>query len=259
MLLQRVSESGQPIVVRTRINPDIYEFARSNRISALICDVEPKLVSEQGMPLCMDALYDLEDRLVGLIKESPKRAYHTASATGDGRRTIYIAHSADLDIGDVAGSAPCDVATIWATDDFAVETYEEFISPTPLDVQIDGDHSVISSLQKQGDDGVAPRKIDFWFYGDRPSLEDLASRLSDEGMFIDHWLDGDRVGLVMSKTAPASHDHFSALTPAILEASQATGVEYDGWETLVLADLSAEPSPSQPTSLLRRLFGKGKD
>lgn len=159
MLLQRISESGQPIVVRTRINPDIYEFTRSNCFSAIICDVEPKLVSEQGMPLCMDALYDLEDRLVCLTKESLKRAYHIASATGDGRRTIYIAHVADLDMGDVAASAPSDVATIWATDDFAFETYEEFISPTPLDAQIDGDHSVIASLQKRVMTGLRREKL----------------------------------------------------------------------------------------------------
>lgn len=256
MLLQRVSDGGQPIVVRTRINSDIHNFAQSNRVTAVICDVDPQLVNEQGMPLCMDALYDLEDRLVGLVNDSRKQAYHTASATGDARRTIYFVHSGDLTMADLVASAPSDVASVWTTDDFTFETYDEFISPTPLDVQIDGDHSVIASLEKHGDYGAMPRKIDFWFYGDRPSLEALATRLAPEGMSIDHWLDDDRVGLVMSMTAPATHEHFHDLTPVILEASQSTGVEYDGWETLVVADRPIEPQPQPSNSLLRRLFGK---
>lgn len=259
MLLQRMSGGGQPIVVRTRINPDIHDFAQSNQITAVICDVDPQLVNEQGMPLCMDALYDLEDRLVGLTKDSLKQAYHTASATGDARRTIYFTHSADLEMADLVASAPSDVATIWTTDELAFENYDEFISPTPLDVQIDGDHSVIASLEKHGDNGCTPRKINFWFYGDRSSLDDVASRLSKEGMFIDHWIDDERVGLVMSKTAPATQDHFRDLTPVILEASQSAGVEYDGWETSVLADLPAEPNRQAPKPFLQRLFGKHKN
>lgn len=259
MLLERLSDGGQPIVVRTRINPDIRDFARSNRITAVICDVDPKLVSEQGMPLCMDALYDLEDRLVDLAKASLKPVYHTASVTGNARRTIYFTHSADLEMGNVVASALSDVATIWTTGDFEFQTYDEFISPTPLDVQMDGDHSVIASLEKHGDNGCMPRKIDFWFYGDRSSLKDLAGILSGEGLMIDHWLNDDRIGLVMSKTAPATHEYFRALTPAILEASQAASVEYDGWETVVLADPPAEPARRPPTPFLRRLFGKSKN
>ena len=259
MLLERVSARDWPMVVRTRINHAIRDFARSNRITAVICDVDPKLVSEQGMPLCMDVLYDLEDRLVALTQASLKQAYHTASATGDGGRTIYFAHSADLEMGDVIAAVRCDVATIRSTSDFDFETYDAFVSPTPLDAQLDGDGSVIASLEKHRDNGQVPRKIDFWFYGGRSSLEELADKLADAGMVIDHWLDGDRVGLVMSMTAPATYDHFSVLTPTILEASQTAGVEYDGWETLVVEDPPAGVVEQRPTSFLQRLFGKGRD
>ncbi|WP_336979740.1 ribonuclease E inhibitor RraB [Altererythrobacter fulvus] len=258
MLLQRLSDGGQPIVVRTRINPEIHEFARSNRISAVICDVDPPLVSEHGMPLCLDVLYDLEDRIVALA-DSLGKAYHTASATGDARRTIYIAHSADTKIESVVDLIQAEGTTIWTTDDFAFDSYEEYVIPTPLDIQIDGDQGVISSLQKHGDNGSEPRKIDFWFYGDHSSLENLARRLAGEGMVIDHWLDGDRTGLVLSENAQATFEHFQDLTPTILEASQAAGVEYDGWETMVLATAVEESAQPPRKSLLKRLFRKTKE
>lgn len=256
MILERVSESSLPIVVRARANPGLSDFARRNRVTAVICEVERGQVNDHGMPLCIDELYELEDRLIALAKQSGKRVFHTASATGDSRRTMYFAHDSAFDMEEIVISAPCDVAEVWITSDFAFDTYDDFVSPTALDIQLNGDQAVISSLNEHGDDGTKPRKIDFWFYGEPAALAALAAMLSDEGITIDHWLEDERPGLVLTMEAPATLGHFRNISPVIVEAVQATSVEYDGWETLFLGDSPKQSTPEPQTSLLGRLLGK---
>jgi hypothetical protein len=249
ILLRRVSDADMPMIVRTRMNPEVHAFSQSNHVSAVICDVQPALVDEYGMPKCMEALYAFEDRLVGFMEGRLNRVYHTASATGDGRRTIYLAHRAGADIANLASSVQIEVADVWVTDDFTFEAYHGFTAPTPLDVQTESDERVISALEGHGDDGFTPRKIEFWFYGKRSALEVMAAQLANLGLAIEHWLDGDQEGVVMSTIAPATHEHFSMLTPALVYAAQSAGVEYDGWGTDVIAQSANVTAPSGPGSM----------
>lgn len=253
LILQRESDRNFPIIIRTRANPAIHELAGANRITAVICDVDNQLVNGQGMPQCMDALYDFEDRLVALVGNSSHQAFHTASITGDARRVIYFVHSPDLDLEALVASIPIDVARAWAAKDLDFAGYDNLVWPTTLDVQINQDHSVIASLQSHGDNGAVPRKVDFFFYGTRTSLEDVAARLSGAGMVIDHWLNDEGTGLAMSRTSPITHDEFYVLTPAIVDAAQAAGVDYDGWGS----PIATEPVAEQPQSgFMKKLFGK---
>ncbi|MFC4256735.1 hypothetical protein GRI97_15580 [Altererythrobacter xixiisoli] len=253
MLLERQSDEGGFMVVRTRVNDDIHECARANRITAVICDIDARHVNDSGMPLCMDALYDLEDHLIAMVADRAEPGFHTASATGDGRRTIYFVHAPELDLAAVVAMVSSDVAVIACNSHFAFKTYDAFVTPTQLDTQVDGDRRVISSLNTHGDDGSIPRKIDFWFYGDRADLEGLAANLSASGLLIDHWLE-DETGLVLTCDAPANFSTFAELTPMLLEAAAASGVRYDGWETLVIKEPESQSNPS----FFKRLLVQGK-
>ena len=256
-LLERRSSSELPMVVRSRVNSIIAEFAEQNNVTAIICDVLPKYVQDNGFPSCMDELYEHEDRVVQSVASSGVEAYHTASATGDGRRTIYIAHNGDADFRKAISSIRCDVAEISVFTAFEFARYSDFVTPTKLEVQLEGDQGVIDSLQQNGDEGAQPRKIDFWFYGDRRNLDHLAERLSIAGFRVDHWLD-DPSGVVLSLDAPADIESFRELTPTLVDASQDAGVEYDGWETFVLAAKGDEPPPPSKPSLFSRIFGARK-
>ncbi len=257
MLLERGSEDGLHLVVRTRINPAIDEFAAQNQVTAVICDVHEHFLREDGMPTCMDALYEDEDRLVVLIATMDETAYHTASATGDGRRTIYIAHSGDQQFRARLGSFTSEVSMVSVFTQFEFETYRDFITPSPIDVQFDGDRKVIATLLEQGDDGSQPRKIDFWFYGDRPRLEKLVQRITSRGFVLDHWIDGP-AGVVVSLEAPANFASFADLTPHLVDSADEAGVQYDGWETFVIGHgVPAQPSKPKP-AFFSRFFGQKK-
>jgi len=257
MLLERFSSSDLPLVVRSRINPVAAEFAEANRVVAVIFDLRPEHVRDDGLPTCLDDLHKLEDRIVEAIDECGLNAFHTASVTGDGRRVQYFAIDPALDLAATIGeiSSPLGELSVYSELDFA--TYLEFVSPTPLDRQFNGDRSVISNLEKQGDDGAVARKIDFWFYGNRSALMPLVDQLKHSGFALDHWLD-EPAGVVLTIDAPANMSSFGEITPLLVQTAGEFGVEYDGWETLVLTDIAPQPELASKPSLFGRLFGQRK-
>ena len=258
MLLQRESSEHLPIVVRARVNSDIQEFAAINNVSAIILDVHPDSVREDGMPTSLDILYELEDRLVQIVADSSIEAYHTASATGDSRRTIYIVHSKgsslpreceNLDSGIIQSS-------IYSSIDF--ETYRDFVTPTDIDIKVDGDHNIFRTISENGDDGSEPRKIDFWFYGAKSALEKLVENLADLDFSVDHWLD-ENSGVVLSLNSQANVQVFAKLTPLLVEKSEKFGVEYDGWETPLVTDQAKEIARPKKPSFFKRIFGQDEE
>lgn len=256
MLLERVSADDYPLIVRSRLNSAISDFAEANAAIAVICDVLPELVREDGMPTCLNELYELEDSIVACLDDVGENAFHTASATGDGRRVIYFAVDATLDVEHIVSKIVSKVATISVLKTFQFDVYRDFITPTALDRQFDGDRSVISNLGSHGDSGSTPRKIDFWFYGDRSSLKQCVQRLAANDFEVDHWLE-DPVGVVLTKVAAADFDAFRQITPLLVETAAECGVTYDGWETLVLRN-EPEPAVGIKSTLLSKLFGKKK-
>lgn len=257
MLLERVSTDGYLLVVRSRINPTIDKFVESNVTVAVICDVLPEFVRQDGMPTCMDELYELEDNIVAMVGVGGAKVFHTASATGDGRRVVYFATESEFEVETLLTSIVCDVANISVFRNIELEIYRQFVTPTKLDRQFDGDQAVISNLESHGDDGSKPRKVDFWFYGERNSLDKLVKRLAADDFDTDHWLD-DPLGVVLTKVSPVDFLTFRQITPLLVETSLDCDVDYDGWETLVVAEKSATPVVVPKSTLLSKLFGKRK-
>ena len=257
MLLERVSADDYPLIVRSRINSAIDDFVASNCAIAVICDVSAEHVRDDGMPTCMDELYRLEDEIVASVANAGERAFHTASATGDGRRVIYFAAETSFDIEAFVGSIKSSVAAISVLKTLEMDVYRDFVAPTKLDRQSNGDRGLISNLESHGDDGSASRKIDFFFYGERDRLVELKNHLAAEGFEVNRWLD-QPCGVILSRDGEASQSAFRLLTPLIVEAADECGVEYDGWETPLVGANPSPPEVEIKSTLLGKLFGKRK-
>jgi hypothetical protein len=258
MLLERASSDGLPLIVRSRINSAIADFAEANRVSAVICDVHSEYVRDDGMPTCLTQLYELEDQIVESVADTEIATFHTASATGDARRVLYFAADAKLNLKAIVETVSSEIMIASVISDLDFVTYRDLVTPTWLEAQFDGDRQVISNLEHHGDDGTASRKIDFWFYGERAALQQMAERLAIEGGFsVDHWLN-DPSGVVLTIESSAEMRNFSNITPLLLEAADEFSVTYDGWETLVVSN-HAPPESSPKPSLFGRLFGQRKN
>jgi len=255
ILLERSSSDGFPLIVRRRINPFVDQFAEANRIFAAVFDIYPDHVRDDGLPTCVDELHRLEDIINDVVTASGITAYHTASVTGDGRRTQYFATSLDVDASRVVPVIASSFGELVIYDDLDFNTYRDFVTPTALDKQLDGDQSVISNIEKKGDDGTALRKIDFWFYGTRLALEAVVQTLASRGFAVDHWLE-EPSGVVLSYTTAAIMNYFRELTPLLIDTARDIGVEYDGWETPLISTLQLVPPAKK--SLIGRLFGQKK-
>jgi len=255
LLLERRSSSDLPLVVRARDNAQVTEFSRQHSAIAVICEVRRDLVNENGMPMCMDELYRIEDDLVAEASRHAQQAFHTASVTGDGRRVIYFALATGFPAGDLTSATSPTCCVVSLTSDFDFDTYIEFVTPTLLDRQWDGDRQVIGVLQENGDDGDQLRAVDFWFYGSRPQLEALVSHLSSAGFRLNRWLD-ETGGVILSQDCAAHMQAFADITPFLIATAEELGVTYDGWETFVVA----KQSPTLPLkpSVFGKIFGQRK-
>lgn len=262
MILERQSDEGLPLIVRSRVNnPEIAKFEDQNKVSAIILDLRPEHVRDDGFPRELEPLHQLEDQIVGKLDALNEQCFHTASVTGDARRVFYVAHSKNAPIEDLVNSIDVEFGELQLFNDFETDVYREFVTPSALDRQLDGDQGVIGALEQNGDQGHFERKIDFWFYGDRAQLEHLLAELQGIGFTLDHWLDEPN-GMVASKEAPATMAHFRELTPTLIDLANQHAIDYDGWETFIVTGNEAvtqavvEP---KPTSLFKKLFGQKTD
>lgn len=229
----RKSPGGEPLVVVARTgNSWAMTLLEGGRVSVINCEADLRELSENGMPRNTARLYDLEDRIGTEPTLKAVRAIHVASVTGEGRRAIYLAHSDALDLSPFLES--------WQVPGFSCNAAEveylpaliTLITPTALELQLNGDQIVLASLREKGDDGKKPRNTEFWFYGQRESLDLLIVSLAGYDFLFKLWLDRED-GVVLSRLMPATREEFQMLTPIIMEMTQRYGVEYDGWETKI--------------------------
>jgi len=249
------------VVLRRIGNPEVDSALSDGLVTIVHCKADPALVNDAGMPQRIDSLYAVEEMLAGELQALDVGALHVASATGGGERRIVLTHPSPvafdqmLQVFDIAGyalssSSPADRTALI-----------KLITPTAIEHQLNGDISVISSLEQNGDDGAAARKTDFWFYGPTDQLKPLVADLVPWAFSVDHWLD-DPEGIVLACETSVDLATFRELTPILVGMAERHGVTYDGWETLVVsADAPvADPVPQpKPQSLLSKLFGAKKN
>jgi hypothetical protein len=256
ILVERQSSDGSPLLVRTRIgNQEVNDFSKAHKVTAVICDILPALTRADGMPTCLDKLHLLEDEIVEAMARQGGRAFHTASVTGDGRRVLYLAHSSSLQIKDAIAKIVSDVCEIQVFDELKFETYSDFVTPTVIDMKLDGDRQVLTALEGHGDLADAPRAIEFFFYGERANLEEFLAEAHGRGFTLDHWIE-EPSGVMVTRTMPAEFSDFRELTPYLVEAADRFGIDYDGWGTsIVAAPLQSEPMAAPKSPRLAQLFG----
>lgn len=191
-------------------------------------------------------LYEIEDRLAKEPALISAGAFHVGSVTGEGQRRTFYAHKAPIDFGQLVENMQPVGFTCNASSVADRQILLDLITPTVLEIQLNGDQAVITSLRENGDEGGQPRKTDFWFYGPQKALDSLVSILQQRGFSIDHWLDEQR-GEVLSREMPVDFATFQSITPALLDAAHKSGVQYDGWETFVVKEAAtASGSASSP-------------
>ena len=238
VIYERTGVNGLPLVVLARTgDAEGEKLLREGLVTAVSCRADAGNMNDNGMPRGTDSLYALEDRLAGERALLDAGGVHVASVTGDGQRRAFYAHRAPIDLDAIVLGMPvpgfsCDVSAVADR-----QSLIALITPTALERQLNGDQSVIASLQQQGDDGHVPRKTDFWFYGDKQGIASLAAYLKPKGFIVDHALK-DPAGVVLSRNMAVDLAEFRSITPSLVEAAYRAGVEYDGWETLVVRPAS---------------------
>ena len=232
VIYDRVASDGKPLVIVARTgNAQIRTLLHTGRATVVICRADPANINGQGMPQGTDRLYPLEDKL---DQELPGAgAIRVASVTGQGQRRMFFLHRDPLDLSPMLQTAQVQGFSCTSSEVDDRQGLIGLVTPTPVEMQLNGDQEVIANLQKAGDSGLAPRKTDFWFYGEKRSLNELAANLKSRAFSIDHWL-RDPTGVVLSRNMSVEMAAFQALTPVLVAAAQQSGVDYDGWETMVV-------------------------
>ncbi|MFC3179619.1 ribonuclease E inhibitor RraB [Cypionkella sinensis] len=241
IVYDRVASDGRPLVIFARTgNIRAQTLLQNGRATVVACRADAKDVDGNGMPQETKRLYVLEDRLADDPALREAGMIHLASVTGQGQRRIFFLHPEQLDLSQILQATPISGYSCDAEDVPDRLTLSQLVTPTAADIQLSGDQSVIFDLGKNGDDGSAARRTDFWFYGPRASLDLLAADLSTEGFTVERWLTGPD-GVVLTRDMSITMSTFRVLTPIIVDAVQKSGVDYDGWETMVIAHGSTQP------------------
>lgn len=235
MIFDRVASDGMPLVIVARAGTAPAHMRLSaGHVTVVTCRADLANIGARGMPQGTAGLYALEDTLAVAPSFRAAGALQIASVTGQGRRLMYFAHPDPLDVTPILDATPVQGFTCAAGDVEDRKALVQFFTPRPVDIRLNGDRSVIAALYQNGDDLAIPRKTDFWFYGQRGSLKDLAASLAAFGFSVDRWLSGP-VGVVLTRDMPVSFPEFYELTPVILELAARAGVEYDGWQTQLVS------------------------
>lgn len=257
MVFERQTEEGFPLVVFARSgHPVIADGLVGGHVSVLLCrTLDGATINSSGMPQDVDVLSDFGDRINAAIAASSIDALHVANATGDGGREIFFAHAAPVDLEPILAAHPVAGYSVTLLPDVSLEMVADLIVPNELDHRMNGAMQIISNLESHGDDGTAVRPTQFWFYGEKPALNQTAADLAVHGFTIDHWTDeGD--GIILNLDTAVDFGTFQGVTARILNVVERHGVDYDGWETAVVRDTAPAPvEPEKPRSFFKKLFG----
>ena len=264
MLFERTTADGYPLVVLSRIdNPLIVDLLASGKITLVRCEADVSMVTDWGMPQATDRLEDVIDKLVRELTLLGLGAFHIGNITGDGRRDIVFAHAEPIDFGPLLKLVTAEGYSLSAVSAADRSQVAGLLTPSDIDRQLNGDLGVISNLNKNGDDGLTPRKTEFWFFGEQAHLQNLTEELAARGYAVERWQTG-LVQVILSKIMPVDFGTFRDVTPMLVETAKKHGVQYDGWETEVInparASSSGSPEPTgKPRSFLNKLFGAKKN
>jgi hypothetical protein len=258
MLLERLTSDGRPLVVLARTgNPAVDALLQTGQLAIVHGVADADLVNDVGMPQHTDRLYPVEDGIAHELGGLGVGAVHVASISGNGERRMFYACATPLELDSIVQSLGAEGYSLSISRPTDRATLAELVTPTLVDHKLSADLSVITNLEKDGDDRSIPRPTDFWFYGAKSGLEGLVAELAPAGYVVDHW-QSDPAGVQLTREMPVDFQTFREVTPALLDAAARHGVDYDGWGAPVVRPYEEEAEP-QPKSFLGRLFGGKKN
>jgi hypothetical protein len=106
------------------------------------------------------------------------------------------------------------------------------LMPSKLEMALGQDGRIIDTLNLEGDDGQAPRRIRYWIHGVVPdAMNELELRLIALGFAVEQHRDKS---VVFTRIAPVALFAIQEDTRSLFELCEEFGCTYDGWETEVI-------------------------
>ncbi|WP_292092800.1 hypothetical protein [Brevundimonas sp.] len=106
------------------------------------------------------------------------------------------------------------------------------VETTALDSHDERDAMVRAALLEQGDSGITPRHMLFFFNGDDAGLGDLNEVARRAGYLTR----GDEESLVLETTIPVDEASFAPVSAMMQSWAAAFQLDYDGWECAVVTN-----------------------
>lgn len=195
-----------------------------------------------GLPTNEDyePVKEIEDRLEEYAKNAGD--WYVGRVTVDGHRTFYVYTSRNEADWQKYASALTNKSgykiQLSYSDDPEHNGYLNELYPTDDDWQVIKDLAVLDSLQKNGDDGLTPRKVDHWVYfQDKARSVDFViwaehDRFTEEA-YSEYTHDG-RYCVRLSHIGTMKIADISSHTIALRRKAEEFDGDYDGWETQVI-------------------------
>lgn len=184
-----------------------------------------------------------------------------ATRVGRGKKILlYYANQeppASLDLRSTDDQYQWHVQNIHSSHDPAWSVYRRDFFPNDEQLCWIGDSDVYDNIQRHGDDGTQPRKIEHWaFFRSSDIREKFARWCIEAGFAVEsrYELDDDSPNRYCLNFSHHGLPHPNEMAPYTWPATRMAkelGGNYDGWESIVLNDAPPEPHRNR---LLQRLL-----
>ncbi|HSN25876.1 MAG TPA: DUF695 domain-containing protein [Kofleriaceae bacterium] len=111
--------------------------------------------------------------------------------------------------------------------------YHELLLPDAERKQWMDDRRLVQILEEQGDRLTTPRPVDHWAYFPSAAQRDAFVERARALGFTAQAEDDERDGARATRTDPIELDHIHDVVMLLVDAAEACGGEYDGWETSI--------------------------
>jgi hypothetical protein len=182
----------------------------------------------------------LEDGLQALVQQH--ESLYVGRVTVDGHRHFYI-YTSDSEeawaarLKTFGESHGYPLALAFQPDDQDRHGYWQELFPTDDDWQVIQDLKVIESLEKEGDDGSASRRVDHWAFFPSQAAADQFSQWAQERGYVleedNSTMDDGKFRVRIAHTGSIKLGDITSHTIALRRKASELGGDYDGWETVV--------------------------
>ena len=223
-----------------------------------------KSVTRNGLPAReeFEPVKSIEERIEEFSKEADD--WYVGRVTEAGKRHFYVYTNRPGDawrgfLTKLQASSGYHIQLDLSVD-AEHQRYREELYPSEDDWQVIKDLEVIENVERHGDDGMQPRKVDHWIYFDsKADSVDFVNWAKNDGFSEEvtdsSVTDDGKYCVRLSHYGTLNIGDISSRTIALRQNAAKHGGDYDGWETFVIkpgkqkvqnADSSPSGNPEQP-------------